>query len=240
MSKKLSLLLLLALPLSAAELYYSTSEISIGPNQRAGVLTLVIDSDEFLTASEITPIILRLSLQQNCVVLDNTLTFAGAPAINLLPRLDGGLGSVSLAMPEGAVTLSRFVKGENSFYIKINYPTSRWLLVDGGGFISPSKTLKVSFCIGMTYENGADYGFANTCGGDPMDTPIFLNVKQAPLDGRVQLGFCAFASGSNIDPPKNDTFWPEAFVEGVLPISTYEMADIARVRCCIDPIWFGF
>ncbi len=131
----------------------------LGGSERAGALSMAVTGNDFPDASPDTPVFVRLNLDQN-VTLANTLVDQQSEQEHLrLPiflalATENNDPSLRVAASTTSVSIVRWVKGEQSFWLRIMSSSQSWLEVDGE-LQPPSPGLELFFIIGIPGPSGA-------------------------------------------------------------------------------------
>ena len=205
-------LMIFATKLWAVDVTTSISTVSHeGINQLLGSFTLDINENAFANASPGDPVYIRFTLARAngwSKTLVDLRPGAYAPVnrpINLALSPSANF-SLNPAVPPSAVQLVRLIKGERAGWIRVTFPSSEWVLEDGGGSTHPKPGKVVAFTLGITGENSVKPG-ANTASGgneDPLSgllasTRLRADYRNTPNFGIgdiEELDFIAFNSAT--------------------------------------------
>lgn len=122
-----------------------------GSCETSGNLTLTLSSDIFPDLIPDSPLYLQLGLPQDVTLCETLVDPSNSDPLLLALRLDGVSSEDRLIAPPNAVSLVRWVAGENSIWIKFSVSTSQWIATPQG-ISGPTETKPVAFSIGLDAE----------------------------------------------------------------------------------------
>ncbi|MCB9398216.1 MAG: hypothetical protein H6510_10385 [Acidobacteria bacterium] len=166
-----------------------------GTFEKTGSIRLLINGDD-LPASMTLPIYLRVRLSSGATLAK---TLVGTPngsdnaqPILLAVSLFGDQSGAQVNLPPDAVSLVRFIKGENAFWLKLNFHTDQVVLVNAEPMpLNPN--LALSFLVGVTGQESLErnesafaMGYANLPANqlneNPADTRLFVDLSKSVLE----------------------------------------------------------
>ena len=123
----------------------------LGIHERAGSVTMSMLGDGFAAASPQNPAYMRLKLTHR-TTLSRTMV---NPLINNRPiyvalSLESDDPTVTLNASPDAVTIVRWIAGEEAIWLRITQPTSQWLLKNGTQTAAPDSANRVSWTLGVS------------------------------------------------------------------------------------------
>lgn len=161
MKKYFLAMLLIALP-ALAEIQVSTSINDVyyrGASELIGSMQLTVTDNDMPDASVENPYYIRVAPDKNATLATTLVNLNSEDAtlskpIDLRLELWSNNDGLSVIAPRDAVSIVRWVAGEDAIWIRITHPTSSWLQ-DGDAAVAPSDNQQVQFIFGVY---GFDYG----------------------------------------------------------------------------------
>lgn len=175
--------------------------------QAIGSFTLAVKGDDFPSASYDRPNYIRFKISEangwavTVVDLRDDVDTSFDVPINLALRLDGSDFVLNPDLPEDAVQLVRLIKGEREGWIRINYPSGRWLK-NGISGAAPNGDNPILFSVGIRGESSVEPGGSTDSGGNEYSdtgqlagTVLYADYRNTPSfeeGDRDRLDFIAF------------------------------------------------
>lgn len=174
-----------------------------GPCEETGIMTVVINADEFPAASSDNPAYIRIRFNHD-VVLCKTLVDYDAPnqrhinrPIYLPLSREGSPNGNTVIAPPATIAIVRWIAGESSIWLRVSSSSSGWLSIAGQPS-APGPAERVRFTVGLTarsswgaYISDFTNGRANlpaatrdTTGlteGDAVSTLICVDLRDSNL-----------------------------------------------------------
>jgi len=153
----IAIMMFLAIGTVSADVQVQTSIYDVwyrGTHERTGSLTFTVNDDDFAQCSPDNPYFIRITpdsgsqLADTLVDQDLPITDYRHVPIYLPMTLNGEEGNTLIAEPD-TVSIVRWVKGENSFWIRIQRGVDGWIS-DGENTFTADATNHIQFTIGIT------------------------------------------------------------------------------------------
>jgi len=214
----LAITLIGTLPLFAdVELEVSINDVDIrGKHQLVGATTQTVNDNDFTGASNETPIFLRFSVEQGITLSETQVDLTSddetlSRPIYLALELVGIDGDARINAPPDAVSIVRWVAGENEIWLAIESDSGTWIIDGDDNPRGPGSDIRVSFTFGISarssYHDNGDAERSNlpfntrelepTGVADAVSTMICLDLSRSTLattgiDAVVSYSFEAF------------------------------------------------
>lgn len=156
----------------------------------AGQLVMVVRGNDFVGASPTKPIYLALQLEHG-LTLAQTRVSDEASVIHLASILDTDDPDASINMPANAISIVRWMSGENAIWLRVTSDSSTWVRQNGMPS-APNESAVISTHLGISAEQGAkaelawERGLANARNHEnlwgPVSTLLGVNTMQAQPD----------------------------------------------------------
>jgi len=168
-----------------------------GAAERAGFYQFVLESDEFANVSFFNPVYIRLELDKDAVwseTLVKSLSFRKNQGPIFIPViLQGDTNNTVIDVPEYAVSIVRWKKGESSIWLKVSASSSTWVVTNGVAG-PPTPSTNVVFTIGRTLSEDINanqslynQGLANLVApkrikGSQVGIPLTVDLTNSTLE----------------------------------------------------------
>jgi hypothetical protein len=150
-------LALMAAPIFAdVELTTSINDVfHRGSNELAGSITMRVNANDFNTASTLDPVFIRITLDHNAKLARTLVNLNSADGlindpIYLAMRLNDPGPIFGLQADPQTVSIVRWIRGESSFWIRVQSDSSDWISTLGGTPRPPEEELTVSWTLGIS------------------------------------------------------------------------------------------
>ena len=199
MRKLLTLFVLLCTSTAFATINVQTTitPVSIsGTAERAGIYQFSVESDEFANASFLNPVYIRLQLDKGAVWSETLVkSFSLKPSyspIQIPVTLHGDTANTTINVPDYAVTIVRWKKGESSIWLKVASSSSHWVVKNGVSG-PPSSATRAFITLGRTVpeeiqanEDLYDQGLASMIApkrllGGQVGDPLIVDLSDSTL-----------------------------------------------------------
>jgi hypothetical protein len=206
-------LCLLAL-FTATSMLYATIDLNItirdvyveGTCEETGIITMVVEADEFQDASTLEPVYIRLRLDHGAKLCKTLVWSNSANAANItfdpifLPmRFDSFQLGDQMAALEETVAIVRWKRGENEIWLRVSTPTPTWIGV-GAGTIAPTTEKRVSWTIGITAKRSWEINNPDFVAGKANLPSATRDVTDLNTTAAVSTLICVDLTDSNLEP----------------------------------------
>jgi hypothetical protein len=182
-----------------------------GTCEEAGSITMSVNGDDFFEASTMTPVYIRIRLNQGAALCDTLVDFSGIDSfgfahtnvpVYLAMRLEGltGTGTTVVAPPE-TVSIVRWIGGESEIWLRVQTPSNQWLN-DGAANLAPNTERRVAWTFGVTARNSYNRNLAPSLVSEanlPANTTDVVNIFGNPTGFAVSTLICVDVSESILE-----------------------------------------
>ena len=127
-----------------------------GSAELAGSITMTVDADDFAAASPEAPIYIRIQLGSNTTLAKTLVDTQSAvspfnqPIYLAVELIDIGDPATTVNVPQDAVSIVRWISGEDAIWLCISRSSSTWITRNGMTTEAPSADHKLSWTLGIS------------------------------------------------------------------------------------------